>query len=93
MSTRPSPRSGWVRIAEFGAFDLALTGYKFKTGLFSPARWLTNVGFFFLRDRDHMLSANDTLFYQKLGAAVTQTIAEVCPLVDRTKVGEWPFVE
>ncbi len=40
-----------------------------------------------------MVNADDTLFYQKLGAAVTRTIAEVCLLVDRTKVGEWPFIE
>lgn len=88
-----SPQSGWFRIGEFGAFNLKLTGYKFKTGLFSPARWLTNVGFWFLRDRSIMLSASDTLFYEKLGSAVTRTIAEVCPLVDRAKVGEWLFVD
>ena len=90
---RTDPQSGWFRVGEFGAFDLRLTGYKFETGLFSPARWLTNVGFSFLRDRSILLRASDTLFYEKVGFAVTRTIAEVCPLVDRVKVGEWLFVD
>jgi hypothetical protein len=89
---RTDPQSGWFRIGEFGAFDLLLTGYKFKTGFFSPARWLTNVGFLFQRDRS-LQTMFDHLFYEKVGAAVTRTIAEVCPLLDRVKVGEWLFVD
>ena len=90
---RTDPTERLVSRRRVGAFDLRLTGYKFETGLFSPARWLTNVGFSFLRDRSILLRASDTLFYEKVGFAVTRTIAEVCPLVDRVKVGEWLFVD
>ena len=84
------PQSGWFQIDEFRAFNLELTTYKFKTGLFSPVRWLTNAGFLFAKDRE-VASLSSALFFQKLGSSVTNTIAEVCPLVDRVQEFEWPF--
>jgi hypothetical protein len=89
---RTDPRSAWFRIGEFGVFSLELTGYKFKTGLFSRPLWLTNAGFLFQRNRS-LPTRSDDPFIEKVGSAVTRTIAEVCPLVDRVKVGEWPFVD
>ena len=83
-------QSGWFRIDEFGVFKLELTTYKFKTSLISPVRWLTNAGFLFAKDKE-IASLSSALFFQKLGSSVTNTIAEVCPLVDRVLQFEWPF--
>jgi hypothetical protein len=88
------PESGWFSIDKFTVFNLSLMGHKFRPGLFGKTRWYTKCSMIFLKDDNilHLVGKDKHLYIPYVGCAITNSIAELCPLVDRVMRYEWPFV-
>jgi len=77
------------KIEKFQVFKLAVKGYKFETSFRGQVKWFTNCNMQLLKDDGSLCVISAETYF---GSTVTSSIDEVCLLVDKVVVPEWPFV-